>query len=84
MLSDAREVVRDDVFVKRAGAHVAVRWLGGAVRAEPRLERVGAAVLRPDHRRELRVLRVVEGVFRGGPDVFVDGVEPRCILGLRG
>ena len=84
MLSDAREAVRDDVFVKRAGAHVAVRWLGGAVHAEPRLERVGAALLHSDLVRELRVLRVVEGVFRGGPDLVADGVEPLCILGLRG
>jgi len=77
-------VVRDDVFVKRAGAHVAVRWQGRARRAEPRLEGVGAAFFRPDLVRELRVLRVVEGVFRGGPDLVADGVEPLCILGLRG
>ena len=71
-------------FVKRAGAHVAVLRHGGAVQAELRPELVGATVPHPDHGRELRVLRVEEGAFRGGPDLVVDRGEPIYILGLRG
>ena len=36
------------------------------------------------HLLEADLVRVEEGVFRGGPDLVADGVEPRCILGLRG
>ena len=71
-------------FVKRAGAHVAVLRHGGPVQAELRPELVGAAVIRPDRGRELRVLRVEEGAFSGGPDLVVDRGEPIYVLDLRG
>ena len=71
-------------FVKRAGAHVPVLRHGGAVQAELRRELAVATVLRPDHGHELRVLRVEEGAFGGGPDVVVDRGEPIYVLDLRG
>ena len=70
--------------MKRAGAHVAVLRHGGAVRAELRLELAGAALLQSDRQHELRVLRVEEGAFGGGPDVVVDRGEPIYVLDLRG
>jgi hypothetical protein len=70
--------------VKRAGAHVAVVRHGGAVQAELHLELVVATAPLPNQHHELRVLRVVEGAFRGGPDVVVDRGEPIYALDLRG
>ena len=70
--------------MKRAGAHVAVLRHGGAVQAELRPELVVATVPLPNQHHELRVLRVEEGAFRGGPDLVVDRGEPIYILGLRG